>query len=233
VSTFVDVEVQCQACGLAEQRSVATSINASRTPAYREAILDGTFQRFTCAACSAEVAPLLPFVYLDFRRGQFIGVYPPDLESVWWQYEDEALEAYDTNVGRHAPGPARQLIDPMEVRAVFGLDALREKIRLLDARVDDAVVEALKLRLLLTHDPEIALRPRPRVVEVRQDDLVLRVWQDWGDGLVASPLVVSRIEGVDLAADESVRDLLTSLAAGPYRDALRVLQPAPLITRRG
>jgi hypothetical protein len=229
MSTFIDVDVPCDLCGMITERTVATSINATRAPEYRQAILDGTFQRFRCSGCGAESTPLVPFIYLDFDRGNYIGVFPSSDEATWWAVEEEPLAAFDRNLGAQAPPPARGIGSHFQVRTVFGLTALREKIVVLEAGLDDAVLEALKLRLMAVMSGlSLDLAGRPRLVAVTADQLVFLVAQASADD--HRQLEVPRTEYEDIAADEVLRaGFVRRLEAGPYRDAGRLLRPAPTI----
>ena len=227
MSTFVKIEVACPACGTAADRMVATSINASRSPEWREAILAGRFQRFACArsGCGEVVTPLLPFPYLDFHRKQYVGVFPHGDESRWWEHEREPEGAYERNLGALAPPVARPIGEDMVVRTVFGLDALREKIVVLDAGVDDALVEALKLRLLVGRD-DLSPAPddRPRLLSLSDDELTFRARR----GPDVYRLTVPRAELDAIAADDDLVPILDALRSGPYRDCGRLLEPAPV-----
>ena len=229
MSTFVQVDVTCDRCGATSQRVVATSINATRTPEWRQVILDGSFQRSECPACAAVATPLVPFPYIDFDRKQYLGVFPPQDEARWWEVEREPHAAYVRNLGDLAPPVARPLGAGFEVRTVFGLGALREKIVVLSSGLDDAVLEALKLRLLLAR-PELdaSLDGRPRLVEVAGGTLGFEV------AVPSSEeehdlyrLEVPSADYDDVARDQALRPVVQALRAGPYRDCGRLLEPAP------
>ena len=230
MSTFIDVDVPCDVCGKITERTVATSINATRAPEYRQAVLDGAFQRFLCSRCGVESTPLVPFVYLDFDRGIYIGVFPSSDEATWWAVEEEPLTAFDRNLGAQAPPPARGIGSHFQVRTVFGLTALREKIVVLEAGLDDAVLETLKLRLMaVMSDLSLDLAGRVRLVTVTPSQLVFLVPQGSADG--QRQLEVPRADYDDVAADDVLRaGFVRHFEAGPYRDAGRLLRPAPTLT---
>ena len=229
MSTFVGIDVECPVCGTVTRREVATSINASRSPEWRDVILGGDFQRFTCPTCGDRAAPILPFPYIDFDRKQYIGVFPASDEAAWWVHEREPSEAFERNLGRFAPAVAQPIGADMHVRTVFGLDALREKILVLDAGLDDAVLEALKLRLLVAReDLSSALEDRPRLIAATDEALdfvVLAPSEESGRDLYR--LSVPRADYDLVAQDRALRPLVEALSAGPYRDAGRLLEPAP------
>lgn len=228
MSTFADRRVPCRQCDHEMQGLVATSINVTRTPAWRTAILDGSFQRWTCPACAAVTVPLEPFPYIDFDRRQLIGVFPTAVATRWWDVEGEVAGAHLRNLGADGPEVARPIGEGMDLRAVFGLAALREKLVLFDAGLDDAVLEALKLRLLLAAD---GLGPddRLRLVEVDGAELVFDVPRSSGEAAaLMGRLVVDRSEYDGVASDPHLRDsVIAGLASGEYRDVGRLLHPAP------
>jgi hypothetical protein len=223
VSTFTDIEVACPVCAAVEVRTVATSINVTRAPEYRDIILEGRFQRTTCQACGADFTPVVPFVYLDFGRSQYIGVYPETAEATWWEVEHEPAEAFDRNLGEHAPDPARPIGVGFRVRTVFGLTALREKIVALSAGLDDAVLETLKLRYMaVLDDLALDLRRRPRLIEASEDDLTFLVLDPDTDELTRMQLPRSAYD--EVGDDEELTSTFGArLSEGPYRDTGRLL----------
>lgn len=205
---------------------LATSINATRAPEQRASILAGDFQSFACERCSHQFVALGPFVYLDFGRRLFIGVYPAADEPAWAEHEREPLTAYAANLGDDAPAIARPVGEGMSVRTVFGLAALREKIVALEAGLDDAVLEAVKLRMLLDGPaPSVDPARRPRLTEVEGDVLVLHL--PAADGGPPTTATVDRQACTDVEADPDVMTgVVGAIAAGPYRDLGRLLLPA-------
>lgn len=229
MSTFVGINVACPVCGTVTRREVATSINASRSPEWRDVILEGAFQRFTCPSCGDTAVPMLPFPYIDFDRKQYIGVFPTADEADWWEHEQEPADAFERNLGQFAPAVARPIGADMHVRTVFGIDALREKILVLDAGLDDAVLEALKLRLLVARDDlSSALDDRPRLIAATDETLEFIVLAPSAESdRDLYQLSVPRADYDLVAHDRELRALVEALAAGPYRDAGRLLEPAP------
>jgi hypothetical protein len=217
MSTFVQEQVTC-ACGNVTARDLATSINVSRTPEWRGVILDGTFQRFACPTCGMVAESVIPFIYVDFDRRHYVGVFPIDDEAHWRELEDEPLVAFERNLGAGAPAIARPLGEGFLVRTVFGLDALREKLVILDADLDDTFVEILKLRLLVARTDVVPIAAnRLRLVAADATHLTLV-------DPVGEHTVVDRSDYDAIGEDPVlVNDLGVTLAAGPYLDAGRVL----------
>ncbi|TNF35057.1 MAG: hypothetical protein EP329_06605 [Deltaproteobacteria bacterium] len=169
MSTFFQADVACPHCGDVASRSVAASLNAQRSPRYRQEILERTFQRPTCGRCKQQFLIHEPFLYLDLSAKQLIAVFAPALVEDWPELEEEVVDAWEAAFGPDdAPAIAQALGEGLVLRTVFGLEALREKLVCAEHGVDDAQLEALKLQLLLDGTlpgPESA----PRLAEVEDD----------------------------------------------------------------
>ena len=208
---------RCAVCKHAHLEEVVVSFDALRSPARRQAIFDRSFQRFTCAFCGAPNAVEDAFMYTDFDRGQWIGCFPSSWEVVWQRHEHEPQRAFQATVaGPNAPPPARRLAANLRVRATFGLEALREKLVIFEAGLDDALVEALKLDLMRAL-PNLTLHPehRPRLDSVAGERLEFVV--------PGERLDVPADECRRIAADPSYARLLAELRAHPYVDIGRIL----------
>jgi ribosomal protein S27E len=221
MSTFVPVLVTCPGCGHVQEETLATSLNVTRTPHWKDAVLDGSFQQVRCSSCGATWEAVEPFIYLDFKLRLYVGVHPAGDEAVWWEHENGPADAFVRNLGWAAPPVARPIGEGFAVRTTFGLASLREKIVARDAGLDDVTLEALKLRLLLTrHDLRFGLAARLRLTSV--------------DG----PTLVFASSGVAIRSDRAAYDevgddpvlaaqLYPLLAGHPYCDLGRLLVPEP------
>lgn len=227
MSTFVAATVTCPHCGHAHERQVATSVNAVRSPWLREAILDDSFQREPCEACDHEMVLVVPFLYVDFDRDILIGVYPLSHGGDWASLEREALVAFTTNVVESTSGFARRLSADVRVRTAFGLDALREKIMILEAGLDDAAIEAVKLQLLATRDDLCRDPDSPLLfLEMGSHDLRFAAELDDGSGRRRDTVRVGR-HVYDAIAAGSAPEIVAALRAGPYCDRNRLLGSTP------
>jgi hypothetical protein len=228
MSTFVQVTATCRACGTTVERSAATSVNAVRSPWLRDQILADTFQRESCQGCGTEVVIVVPFLYVDFDRRIVIGTHPASRANEWRDLERGALDALTRNVAGSSSEFARSLADDVEVRTVFGLEALREKIVILEAGLDDAVIEATKARLLATRD-DLAADPDARLTFLELGTHDLRFAGVVTGGIERRPEVVRCPRAVydDLAAG-AAPEIVDALRAGPYRDVGRLLGADPV-----
>jgi CpXC protein len=172
MSWFESSQMTCGRCGHGFDGHSADSINVVRMPQARQQILDGDFHRVPCPSCGARIEIDRSFLYTDVSRRQFAQVFPLDHARQWSQWESMAEEVF---AGGFETGPAgvQSLGADFTVRALFGLDALAEKLRLWDAGLDDALVELLKLELVACW-PELH-RPDPGllVVEIEPRQLVV------------------------------------------------------------
>ncbi len=225
MSTIEPKSVVCGSCGQATVAPVASSVNPNRSPALREDALAGRFHRFPCPHCGALVTIDAPFVWIDFDRKQFFEVLRVGDAAEWWAHEAHIAEAFAAYmVGPHSSATARSLAAGFTVRALFGVDGLREKLACLDAGLDD--VELAALSLVIAAEAPFPIEAPPRLVaasattlrfEVPDTDLRLDVPLDW-------------IERGRRHLDDhpGLRD---ALGAGPFVDARRILSPAPTTSR--
>lgn len=143
MSTADTERLVCPACRHAWSEVVYRGLHISRIPHVREEILAGTWQTWPCPACGRRVrVNHSPVVYTDFPNQVYI--------AVEGRGHDDVADA----VARHrgvfdaaftfGPPVAEELGQSLRPRLVFGLPALREKLVLLDAGLDDHVVEAAK-----------------------------------------------------------------------------------------
>lgn len=174
MSTFFAELVQCPHCGEITEQSVAHSINASRSPQYRESILRGSFQRYICSVCQNDYLVDRPFIYLDYHRKDWIGVFPINEEIGWQQWEQKTSESYKFACGENAPKVAQEIGKDMKLRTVFGLAALREKLLCFQHGLEDVLIELLKLNIMIESGQLALSNTNPlRLVEVEDTTLWL------------------------------------------------------------
>lgn len=227
MSTFYDQEVACPACQQVAVHTVAHSINASRAPHMRQAIVDGTFQRVRCESCAAIFTIEWPFLYIDFDRKHWFGVFSEIDEPRFAELEDEPAEAYELCAGKDAPEAARAEAASMRVRTVFGFEALREKLLCMDAGLDDVSLELCKLALLSQVDADAGAERedataglRLRLESLTAGELQFRPYLDgqMGEEIIS----LARSQYLDLhwrTADSSLR---RAFAGRPFIDVQRL-----------
>jgi CpXC protein len=152
MSTWRERELAC-ACGQAIRARVAVGAHVGRAPQVRTAVLDRSFHRFACA-CGAVVAVDTQFEYFDLERRQLVLVGATSDRGAWRELEHRlrttVLRALD-----YGSPLTSDLVARLLPRVVFGLEALREKLVLADAGLDDGLIECVKIRAI-ANDPELA-----------------------------------------------------------------------------
>lgn len=139
--------VSCPGCAAPLEFELRSSVNATRHPELRTAILGGTLQRLECA-CGATVRVAPELSYLDTERKQWLVARPHERLSAWREEEAQAQALYDQALGANAPAVAQELGEGIAPRLVFGWAALTEKLVASEAGLDDVTLECLKLRLM-------------------------------------------------------------------------------------
>ena len=220
MSTILPEAVSCASCGAALTAERAYSVNAVRRPEHKAAILDGSLQRLTCAACGA-VQRLEPaLTYLDIEVGQWILVEPAANQGEWAALEEAARRLYESRFGAAAPAAARAIAAGIAPRVVFGWSALVEKLLCADHGIEDTSLELLKLAILRGGAP-LADEVELRLVSVEDDTLTL-AWIHQPEGGQGEQIRVDRTALTDL--DEADWDeLRDELGQGLYVDVNRLL----------
>jgi len=173
MSLFEARTVSCPRCGLQHNEQIATSLK----PTFKDAILKGTFQHFTCEKCGHSYRVEDPLMYIDFNKKLWIAQYPRAWEKDWDQYELIAKQNFDQYVtGEFASPLALQLAPGFAIRTVFGLDALAEKIIVLENKIDDSLLAVLKWQIMQQVEGLLfSPAARPLLIAVANGELVFRV----------------------------------------------------------
>jgi hypothetical protein len=142
VSTFRPYEATCPACTTRWTVDIARGLHITRLPRIREELVRGTFQVFTCPGCTQPVVVEDTLVYTDFERNEYVAV--ETAASASWQAAVARHQTVFRNCFENGPPIAQEWGALFKRRIVFGFRALREKLVLWDAGLDDRVVEAVK-----------------------------------------------------------------------------------------
>jgi hypothetical protein len=152
MSIFRSVELTCPACETPIEFELVYSVSADRRPELRTAILDGTFQRQACPACATTFRVDPEFIYMDIKRGQYIGVWPVSKRGQWQACAEKTREVFDGTLGAGATQEAQALGRKLTPRVVFGWPALNEKLLAGEAGIDDRTLEVAKIAVLRTRE---------------------------------------------------------------------------------
>jgi predicted nucleic-acid-binding Zn-ribbon protein len=210
VSVFRPVPLQCPVCGAAQTVTLAVSLNGPRVPEILDEIRCGSFHHITCPECAADYYADGPLIYIDFERKRWIGEFPHAWECSWATLEQQPLASFRRAMIDMAPPFLRDESAGFTIRTVFGLDALAEKIAVLDAGLDDRAIEIVKLAALLRTTTPLHPSQRPRFVRRDEDAILLRLGGDDRDDVLRVPVDV---------IDEVVRDTTWKLLTQELADA--------------
>lgn len=214
MSIFRTVSLPCPACATPISFDLVISVSADRRPDLRDAILDGSFQRLACPSCATSVRADPEFTYMDIANGQYIGVWPIDKRREWKDWSAKTRAVFDDALGKNATPEAKRIGEKVEVRAVFGWNALVEKILARLAGIDDRSLELAKITVMRTAKET----PVPGDLELRlvavDDTSLLLAWlggeeEEQPDQAVRVPRqLLADIEG-DAAAWQDARDAVS------------------------
>jgi CpXC protein len=143
------VELICP-CGAVQHVNAADNLHVTDAPAIREAIKLGGFHVFPCPSCGARVRLERLLAYTDFERWHWFAVFPDRARQRWTGAVAFAEQSFADTVAERS-APLVQSWAPRfrpGMRAIFGLESLREKLLAFDAGLDDRVLETLKLQLI-------------------------------------------------------------------------------------
>jgi len=224
MSTLYNAPVTCSSCGHVVFVEVADSLNANRMPAAREQVLARALFTADCA-CGRRITAIHNVLYVDFERGLWVQVAPEEERVRYPELEGGALtayrEAFDPATYPKAIAALGAMVRP---RLAFGYEELREKVVAADAGLDDAMLEVLKLELLVAR-PDLLTDGVELLVLTAADDDVLRLDMHsfaGGDGEVIGELEVARGGYESLVAHRAeVESTYPGLFERPYVNIAR------------
>jgi hypothetical protein len=88
------------------------------------------------------------FLYTDLENGVLIGCFPQTRRGELSSLEEDLVRTWTETVKQEMPRTLQASMAGPGPRIVFGLAELREKVICFDAKLDDRLVEAMKLALL-------------------------------------------------------------------------------------
>lgn len=126
------LNIECPKCGKQGKKKTQSRIKLSKTPGAREQMLDGSLFKWECPECKESFFMQAPFLYND-DENRFMVYFIPGFKEQSYKIPTviKTLNDYDT--------------DESILRIAPSFVELVEKIRILEAGLDDRVVEAVKL----------------------------------------------------------------------------------------
>ena len=174
MSRFHEETVSCPACEKKSIQLIATSLRISSKTSFKEQLLNGDFQRFTCEDCNHAFYVEDPLIYLDFDEKLMIAQFPKSWNPQWQKHETVVTHNFENYLGgKYAAPSARKMAEGFRLRTVFGLESLAEKIVCMEAGIDDRLLSILKLQLIQTIE-EIPFHPGfiPLFKGIKENELV-------------------------------------------------------------
>ena len=132
MSRKIQKQITCPQCGSQVNTAIYTSVNVTTSPQLREKVMDESLFMWRCSNCSYEALLLHPCLYHDMDRGFMVYLIP--------ELRDDFLS--DKEVSEQFPE-----LKALQKRLAPDLNALKEKILIFEARLDDRAVELCKLAL--------------------------------------------------------------------------------------
>ena len=124
--------IKCPECGKDNEFIVWQSLNGDLDPDAKQQLLDGTLFRFKCECCGYESNIVYPILYNDMSNNVMI----------YFVKEDEIEEIKSSFAFKSEFG---QAMADYRTRIVTDQNSLREKAIIFENKLDDRVVEIIKL----------------------------------------------------------------------------------------
>ncbi len=132
------VQVACPGCQLEQEAKLVQSVNARASPELKQQLLAGELNILACPACGKRTQLAATLLYHDPDRDYFCQACPGGESAM------------------AAGAAAFQVIGGVGTRRLVPTqNALVEKVKLLDAGLDDRVAEVLKVLLLASRGDDI------------------------------------------------------------------------------
>ncbi|MEA2734598.1 MAG: hypothetical protein QOE14_1049, partial [Humisphaera sp.] len=140
MSRPIQENIPCPGCNQASPFTMWASLNVTLDPDKKPLLIDGELFRFRCPHCGAVTQVAYPMLYHDMERQFMIWMAPPD---------DSGNAAGPAEAGFKSQGQ----MTGYTFRAVHSINELLEKILIFDAKLDDLVIEMVKM-VILTQMPQ-------------------------------------------------------------------------------
>lgn len=166
-------------------------------------IADGDFMSYACSECGKKLKPELPVrIISDEKRFDIFLV--PEMER----------RSYLNGKSEYESGKREGFIN----RIAVGYPELVEKIRIIETRLDDRVVEIMKYYLLLKAEETDPGSDRTLIFrELVEDRLVLHVHGMKSDEIGVMKVPMERYRQIEQSMDAiSAEEPIASIVRGPY-----------------
>lgn len=131
-------QIRCPQCGREQPVELYDSINVAQQPELKEALYENRLNRVECAGCDASFRIDKPLLYHDADRNILIHWMPDAAVS-----RDEVLDEFDKSM-EELRSMFPEDMEPPRVRLVFTRAELVELIFIIEAGMEERVVEYIK-----------------------------------------------------------------------------------------
>lgn len=140
------ITAQCPHCQSTINIPYIDEVNIEKDPSIKTKILSGTFFSYSCPNCNEHIPVVGPLLYHDPSIPTMLYLIPPGFDASTEKL-DEMLELIQGMEGDKA--------SLYQARLVNNVDKLLEKIYIQDAKLDDRIVELVKLAYLKQYGHEL------------------------------------------------------------------------------
>jgi len=130
--------IRCPQCEHTQDVELYDSVNVAQEPELKQALFENRLNRIQCEDCGAEFRIDKPLLYHDADRNMLIHWMPDSAVS-----REEILDEFDKSM-EELRGMIPEGMEPPRVRLVFDRVELVELIFIVEAGMDERVVEYIK-----------------------------------------------------------------------------------------
>ncbi len=138
MSTRKTYSIRCPQCQHEQQAELYEAVNVAQQPELKTALFENRLNRVQCASCEASFRIDKPLLYHDADRNILIHWMPDTVVS-----REEILDEFDRSM-EELRGVLPPDIEPPRVRLVFTRTELVELIFIIEAGMEERVVEYIK-----------------------------------------------------------------------------------------
>ena len=147
------ISAQCPHCNADIEIPYYEDVNVTTDPVLKKAILSGDFFKYICPSCGESLPIVGPLLYHDQNAAAMFYFCPPGFDQSTEKL-NEMLQVIEGIEGSRA--------SYYQARLVSSIDKLMEKIYILDAGLDDRIVELVKLAYLKHYSADLQSKGRIR-----------------------------------------------------------------------
>lgn len=218
--------IRCPKCRHEQEAELFEAVEVGAEPALREALMLNRLNAVTCAGCEFAFQVHKPLLYHDAKRGFMIYWLPVPAGA------EEAGERQFADMLLHLTSQQPEGVPLPAMHLVFTRTELIERIFLLEAQLDERVIEYVKHLMYLNNTGKLVPAQKALLFNAQDstDENLCFVVQDVKTRKMEAMLHYSRKAYVAMAemfrADDKQR-MLRELFPGPYISARALLAQQP------